>query len=124
LLLVPGIILGLSLSFYPILIVLENLGGYTALKTSHTLVWGLWWRTATVYMVPGILMIIFYALTGMIGYGLMDETAEPGAFGIVDLVTNTLSGLVMPYFYALAYVVFNDLKLRKSGDDLARRLYR
>lgn len=124
LLVVPGIILGLSLSFYWIFITVENLGGYASLKASHKLVWGLWWRTLSVYMVPGILMIIFYVLAGMIGYGLSDETATPGTFGAADIVTNLMTGLVMPYFSALAYVVFNDLKLRKSGDDLARRLSR
>jgi len=124
LLLVPGIILGLSLSFYLIFVVIEDLGGYAALKASHNLVWGLWWRTLSVYMAPGILMVIFYFLVGMIGYGLSDESPAAGKFGMVDIVTNTISGLVMPYFYALAYVVYHDLKLRKSGDDLARRLSR
>ena len=123
LLLVPGIILGLSLSLYPIYIIVENLGGYASLKASHNLIWGLWWRTLSIYMAPGILILIFYFLLGMIGYGLADDDASKlGSFGIVDVVTNTLSGLAIPYFYALAYVVFHDLKLRKSGDDLARRL--
>lgn len=124
LLLAPGLILGLSLSFYSVLIVTENLGGYSALKASHNLVWGHWWRTLSVYMAPGILVVIFYFLVGLIGYGLSDDEAPPGSFGILDVVTNISSALAMTYFYALAYVLCHDLKLRKSGDDLARRLSR
>ncbi|HLF98051.1 MAG TPA: YciC family protein, partial [Methylococcaceae bacterium] len=45
LLVVPGVILGLSLSFYWIFIMVDNLGAYASLKASHKLVWGHWWRT-------------------------------------------------------------------------------
>lgn len=122
LLIVPGIIVGLSMSLYPALVMVDGLGGYSALRTSHGLIWGQWWRTLTVYLVPSILMFVFYGIAGLIGYALMDEGETPTGIGIADVITNTFSGLLMPYFSALSYVLLHDLKLRKSGGDLARRL--
>lgn len=122
LLLVPGIILMLSLAFYPLLIVVENLGGYASLKASHHLVWGNWWRTLTVYMAPGILALIVYAGLGLASYPLGGNANDPTSVDAMDIVSNLWSALVMPYFYALAYVLYHDLKLRKTGSDLAARL--
>jgi len=124
LLLVPGVILMMSLSLYPVIVIVEERGGYAALKASHQLIWGLWWRTVSIYMVPGILMMIFYTVVIGIGVWTTDATAQPGSFGFLDILSNVVSGLVMPYFYALAYVVYHDLRLRKSGADLAQRLAR
>ncbi|MGR8935591.1 MAG: YciC family protein [Gammaproteobacteria bacterium] len=120
--LVPGIALMLSLSFYPVFIVVEDLSGYAALKASHRLVWGHWWRTLTIYMAPGVLMLIVYIALGLISYPLGGDNASPGAVSVGDIFSNLLSAFVMPYFYTLAYVVYHDLKLRKSGGDLAARL--
>lgn len=122
LLLVPGIILMLSLSFYPVLIIVENLGGYASLQASHSLVWGNWWRTLTVYMAPGILALIVYIGLGLISYPLSNNANDPTAVDAMDIVSNLWSAIVMPYFYTLAYVVYHDLKLRKTGGDLAARL--
>jgi hypothetical protein len=122
LLVVPGVALMVSLSFYPLFIVVEDLGGYAALKASHRLVWGHWWRTLSVYMAPGILMLILYAALALVTYPLSGEADQSGSISAGDVLTNLLSGLAMPYFYALAYVLYHDLKLRKSGGDLAARL--
>lgn len=122
LLVIPGLILGLSLSFFLFFIILDGLSGFDSLTASHKLVWGHWWRTMGVYMAPGILMVIFYAMVGFLNVAMADEAQGAQGFGVEDIITNTLTGIVMPYFYALGYVVFNDLKLRKSGDDLAKRL--
>lgn len=122
LLLVPGIVLMLSLAFYPLFIVIEDLGGYAALKASHRLVWGHWWRTLSVYMAPGILAMIVYIALGLLAYPLSGEANQAGAVNAGDILSNLLSAVVMPYFYVLAYVVYHDLKLRKSGGDIAARL--
>ena len=47
LLVIPGIILSISLCLAFYLVALENKGAVDSLKSSHALVKGYWWRTAT-----------------------------------------------------------------------------
>ena len=119
LLVIPGLILSLSLAFFAYLLILENEGAYQSLKSSHKLVWGNWWRTATVFMVPGIVIMIVFVLIGIIAgaTGSLDQE-----FGIFDVITNLFAAIYMPYFYCLAYVQYRDLKLRAYGGDLEARL--
>lgn len=118
LLVVPGIILSLSLAFYMYFIVVDSLGAYESLKASHKLVWGHWWRTMTVFMAPGIVMLVVF-----VGIGAVVAAIGGGADSLlVNVVTNLLSAFITPYFFTLAYVQFHDLKLRKSGSDLEMRL--
>ena len=68
LLLIPGIILSVSLLLYFVLVPLEGKGPLAALKTSHQLVWGCWWRTTAIFTVGIIILIvIFMALALVIG---------------------------------------------------------
>jgi len=121
LLVVPGIVLTLSMMFYIYFIAVDSLGAYASLKASHNLVWGHWWRTLSVYMAPGIITTaVFFALVTLLAFlGASDSTAA-------NLMTTVISDLAlavfMPYFFVLGYVQFHDLKLRKSGGDLALRL--
>lgn len=115
LLIIPGLILGLSLAFYVYFIVLENENGYQALKSSHRLVWKDWWRTLAVFAVPGVILII--ALIGISFVFEMLGFSKSGYDG-VTIATNFLACLYMPYFYALGYVQYHDLKLRKSENYL------
>ena len=116
LLVVPGIILSLSLAFYIYFIALDSLGGYEALKASHKLVWGNWWRTMSIFMAPSIvLMVIYFPMKMLAAFvGASNNT-------LISVITNLLTAFIMPYFVALAYVQFHDLKLRTSGSDLQRR---
>jgi Uncharacterised protein family (UPF0259) len=119
LLVIPGIILGLSLAFYMYFIVLDSLSGYASLKASHNLVWGHWWRTLTVFMAPGIVMMLIF-----VGIGVVAGVVAGGNSTLINIVTNLLSAFITPYFFTLGYVQFHDLKLRKSGSDLEKRLAR
>ena len=123
LLVVPGVILSLSLAFYLYFIVVDSLGGYAALKASHSLVWGNWWRTMTVFMAPFIvIMIIFMTVGLLIGFLGAVFIQNPASASILGIVNNIVSAFITPYFFTLGYVQFNDLKLRKFGSDLAGRL--
>lgn len=119
LLIVPGIILMMSLAFYLYFIVIDSHGGYSALKASHSLVWGHWWRTMTIFTVP---MIIWFAVLFTLGFLLAILAA--GNQTLIQILMNLLSVIFTPYLFALGYVQFHDLKLRKSGSDLASRLAR
>lgn len=129
LLVVPGIILLLSLYFYMPLVISDNMGPVRSLLTSHRLVWGNWWRTATVFLVPFFLMIVLLVLVGVImavfvGVGAASGTEETSA------TVNTIYSIVMLVFYIVMYpyiasitlVQLNDLKLRKQGADLEARV--
>lgn len=126
LLVIPGVALMLSLSFYTFFIVVESLGGYAALKASYALVKGFWWRTVGVFMAPGILFVVFYFALGLVAAVIMaifkGNGGMEGAKLIVQLIYNVLSGFITPYFFVLGYVQYHDLKLRKSGVDLELRL--
>lgn len=119
LLIIPGLILLISLFLYSYYIVLEDNSAFQALKASHKVIWNDWWRTVTVFTVPGILLVIIYFIYGLlVGFlGFDDNEIQ-----LIELVLNLFSGLYMPYFLSLGYVVYHDLKLRKSGSDLEARM--
>ncbi|QPK63736.1 hypothetical protein IVG45_01795 [Methylomonas sp. LL1] len=119
LLIIPGLILMLSLAFYLYFIVIDSYGGYSALRASHSLVWGHWWRTMAIFTVP---MAIWMAVLFTLGFLL--ALLVPGNPVLMQVLMNVLSVFFTPYFFTLGYVLFNDLKLRKSGSDLASRLAR
>jgi hypothetical protein len=116
-LVIPGIILSLSMAFYLYFIVVETMGGYAALKASHALVWGHWWRTMTVFMAPSIVMMVIFFALGLLAT-FLGATGSP----LLGIASNLSSAFITPYFFTLAYVQYHDLKLRRSGADLEVRL--
>lgn len=129
LLLVPGIILMLSLVFYMPLIVCDNQGPITALKTSHRLVWGNWWRTMTVFLAPAFIYLVIYMTAGIVVGIMAGVSVSSGDADIIDsanlymnLLTIIVSIFAYPFFAALFIVQIHDLKLRKSGADLDARI--
>lgn len=111
LLVIPGIILMISMSFCGYFILLENKDGYGSLIASHRLVWGDWWRTNWVFFVPTLIFFIVFSIIGFFS-GIFDVEVETST--AVDIGTNLLVDLVTPYFYVLGYLQYHDLKLRKN----------
>lgn len=126
LLVVPGIILGLSLAFCVYAVVLDDVGPVTALTASHRLVWGNWWRTLVIISVGMVVLMAAYLLIGIV-VGIVvaaGGSTEPGVLlRVVELVLVPLLGAVLtPLVYALYLATYYDLKLRRSGADLEQRL--
>lgn len=119
LLVIPGIILSLSLIFYSFVLVLQDQSAYRALKSSHKLVWGNWWRTLTVFMVPGIIVMIVFIMLGIIA-GMTNSLSAH--FSWMDVVSNLFMAIYLPFFYCLGYVQYRDLELRVFGGDLEARM--
>ncbi len=119
LLVIPGLILMISLSFFPYFIILEVPSAYQSLKSSHKLVWKDWWRTMGVFTVPSILIMIIIFVFGFVA--AFTGIGEEG-MGLVEASMNMLSSIYMPYLMVLGYIQFHDLKLRKSGSDLEARM--
>lgn len=126
LLLIPGIILGVSLMFGFYLVVLEGQGPVEGLKSSHTLVWGNWWRTMVIVSVATIIMMTAYILVGVLAgfaYALTGGTNPDALLPFIELVLVPILGAVVaPLFYALTLATYYDLRLRRSGADLEQRL--
>jgi hypothetical protein len=105
-LLIPGLILMITLLFFQVLIVVNDEGIITSLKLSHKLVWGNYWRTTAVILVP---VFISYALITMVSVvaGIIAQAA--------------VSVLVVLFLYAIFIVQVKDLKLRKSANSGANQ---
>lgn len=132
LLIIPGIILMLSLFFYTPLAVCDDLGPVETLKKSHNLVWGNWWRTTAVFLVPFfIMMILGFLFALVIGFvvamtgpaeGAESIESQAGLNQIGNLIMALFYVIIYPYFASLMLVQLNDLKLRKKGSDLEARV--
>jgi len=123
--LIPGIIVGLSMFLYTPLVVLRDTGVFRSLGASHKLVWGNWWRTATIITVPMILIMVMSLIGGTI-WGLsttfktaFDVNQQPAA---VHLINAFASSLTIPMLVAVMITVMHDLRLRREGADLEARL--
>lgn len=123
-LIIPGIIIGLSLSFAMYLTVTDDMGPLEALKESHGLVWGNWWHTAAVAGVVIFIVMGSYFLLGFVSALLSGvASGEVESTGPVMLIGVTLlTTLLTPIMYAFYIALLNDLKLRKQGDDLDDRI--
>jgi hypothetical protein len=111
LLVIPGMILMISLSFCGYFILLEDMGGYDSLMASHRLVWGDWWRTNIVFFVPTLILVIIFMVIGFFG-GITDPTAESS--DTLNIIFELLGAVITPYFYVIGYLQYHDLKLRKK----------
>ncbi|MEM1114352.1 MAG: hypothetical protein AAGI11_20740 [Pseudomonadota bacterium] len=118
LLVIPGIILTVSLGFAFYLVIIDKEGPISALKTSHRLVWGNWWRTTALITVIVFVSFVFVFIFGFV-LGLAQVVLPP----LIGVFLFALVGtLVYPVSYAMSLSVLNDLKLRKTGGDLASRM--
>jgi len=127
LLVIPGIILAVSLYGTMYLVVIDKLGPIAALKQSHKLVWGDWWRTATILSVALIIGMVVFVLIGIIAGVVVvsGEAASPIAMTPLwyDLLLGpAVTAIVTPLMYAMPLVMLQDLKLRREGEDLVERV--
>lgn len=129
LLVIPGLILMVTLLFFQVLIVVDDEGIIASLKHSHALVWGNYWRTSAVILVPffiiyALIMVVAFAagFSGAINTPDMADGQMQMTFGVFDIVMAAVSVLMVPLLDSIFIVHVNDLKLRKSGSDLEQRM--
>jgi len=127
LLVIPGIILAVSLYGTMYLVIIDRLGPIAAIKQSHKLVWGDWWRTATILTVALIIGMAVFVLVGIVA-GVVAASADAATpIPLTPLWYDLLLGpavaaVVTPLLYAMPLVMLQDLKLRREGDDLVERM--
>ncbi len=135
LLIIPGIFLLVSLYLFWPAIVVEGKGPIEALKRSHNLVRGNWWRTVTVMTIPIVLLIaVYFAAAFVIGIVVGITSSGGDAIAVTTTVEKTtllvhllqvpVNAVSLALFYAVLVVLYHDLKLRKEGGDLEARLAR
>jgi hypothetical protein len=125
-LVIPGIILSISLVFYSALIINDNESIFSSLKSSHRLVWGNWWRTATVFLVPMFFFFVIYTgllmIFGLSGWAGGFDGDMQSMMAYLVAFSTVMSAIGMPMVYSILLVQLHDLKLRKQGRDLEERV--
>jgi len=125
---IPPVIFMISLIFGSYAVILDNTGIMAAIKLSHTLVWGKWWRTfiyaVIVSMIFMTLLVIIEVLIEIVSSLLIRANPEnyPFITTLGMLINQVTSMIFMPFMTALIITYYHDLKLRKEGGDLAARI--
>jgi hypothetical protein len=118
-----GVFLALSCA-WPILLVTGR-SAVDSLVHSARLTWGSWWRLTLIYTVGIVLLIVLYALSGMIA-AVVALLVARGDIAVITAVTAVvvliLSAIGTPFYSALMLAVLGDLSVRREGADLEQRL--
>lgn len=126
LLVIPGIYLSVMLAFAFYAAASDNKGPIESIKYSYALVKGNWWRTAGLLTIMTIVAMVFYVAVGFV-VGILAATEDPATalepnflsdIVIIPVITAAITAMM----YCLAYAVYDDLKLRHEGVDLAERI--
>jgi hypothetical protein len=106
-------------------LVVEDSGVFKSLATSWDLIKNHWWRTATIYTLALIIVMVFYLVIGVVNAALVGVTVQ-GAFGTRTILSQLVSlaggTVLMSLVPAVLLAMYHDLKLRKEGTDLAGRV--
>jgi hypothetical protein len=108
---------------YPAMIV-DDVSAKDAVSTSWKMTTGFWWRVATLLAVLGIIGAALGAVLGLLGAAMFGWL---GVASRAPVLVTQLAGVVVYSFLgslspAVILAIYNDLKLRKEGGDLADRV--
>jgi hypothetical protein len=122
---VPGVYLSVALLFAWPAVLLRNQGGLEALRYSRDLVRGSWWRASAIFAVVLIVLLVFYGVVG-VGTGVVLSLTGVRDLAVVTAVSTT-AALVMgaigtPFTTAVVLALFAELRVRREGLDLERRI--
>jgi hypothetical protein len=102
--LVMAVFIGILCTFIAPSIIFDDKGCFAAIKRSLQLVWGNWWRTFIIFLLPVLIIAIISILLEQLVGNLM----------LNILVTSLFTGLTLPFMQSIVLLQFNDLKLRKK----------
>ena len=106
-------------------LLLDGKGPMESIQHSLRLIKGSWWRTTTIFTVAFVIIVVFYLVgTVIIGVllpliGAADVAAVTAGTAVVYVV---LGGIGMPFFSAVVIATYGELKVRREGVDLERRI--
>lgn len=103
----PGIFIGIALTFSLPLILFNNQNIIQAIKGSFMLVWGKWWHVVTTIALPMVIMMCIDVYLP----NLMVKVLWKDVVGILLLIINTFA--IFPILISTILVLFNDVKIAK-----------
>ncbi len=103
LLVIPGIILAVWLSFSAFVLVLENGGMISSLKQSREYVRGHWWGVLGRLLAMGLLLVVISIVFSMVASVVPSYTVS-------NALVTALSMLLAPFTVAYMYLMYQDLK--------------
>jgi hypothetical protein len=117
LLIIPGIIVLVRLSFAPAALVVEGLGGSKAIGRSWRLSQGFFWRTLGTLVLAGIIAGVVAAIVSIPGELAM-QALGPDAWPISAIVSALATVLTTPFGMLVIVLLYFDLRIRKEGFDI------
>jgi len=120
LLVVPGIIAMMWLFFTPSVVILEGMGGFSALKRSKQLAHGYNWRNLGVFLLLLIVLIVIGFIVGAVVGAILALLLPPATHAlllrVVQAVLNPIGATITLTMIVLLYY---DLRVRKEAYDAA-----
>lgn len=121
----PATYVAVALSCAGPVLLITGKGAVESMAHSWRLVSGSFWRLATIYTVGLVLLLVLYAVAGVVAMAVAVPLAH-GDLAVMTAVTTVvvviLSSLGTPFYTALALAVYGDLSVRREGADLAQRI--
>lgn len=117
LLIIPGIIALVRLTFAPVALVVEGHRGPAALRRSWRLTKGFFWRTLGTLLLSGLIVGIVSAIIGIPGE-LALQALGPDAWPISGLINMLATVLMTPFGMLVIVLLYFDLRIRKEGFDI------
>jgi hypothetical protein len=112
---IPGIFLAILLIFFDCAILLDNKGVFASIGFSAKLVWGNWWRTVAVMLIPLLInLVISIALTFVIIFSL-GHAAQNESSCVWFMPVFISMAFILPLFSTFKISIYEDLK---KGHDL------
>ena len=111
----PGVFIQVLLGFFLYFILFENEGVFKSLKHSAEIVWGNWWRTFALMMVPIFVMVVFIEIINhslAFPVGFLYENAVEATSAYSQLIIWILLMVFVPWFISMMTCVYHDLKIR------------
>ncbi len=104
--LLPGVFLAIIFSMFSLYILIERESIYNSFEHSVKLVWGYWWQTFFVFLVPYLFAYLAIYVIKFVSLSTYGKWYLAGS-----IITLTF---LLPYFYAELLVQYNNLKIIKS----------
>lgn len=121
----PATYVAVALSCSGPVLLITGRGPVASMQHSWRLVTGSFWRLAAIYTVGLVLLLVLYALAGVVSMAVAVPLAH-GDLAVMTAITTVmvviLSALGTPFYTALALAVYGDLSVRREGVDLAQRI--
>lgn len=108
-------------------LLLRPVGPLRAISHNLRLLRGHFWRTAVIFMIATFVMLPFYAAALLVAslILLLLQVQDVALYSaILSVVLFAVGAVVLPYHCAVVVSTFGDLRVRREGIDLERRIAR